>query len=259
MACTASQPRRLNLFDVIERLQGEIPWGSVLDVGTGIQSARWISSLQTSCWTAVSADTDHLEGTRVAVQSAMRADDRFLLGNWADPALLAGEVFDTVLAEYLLGAIEGFAPYFQYNLFARLRPMIGRRLYVIGVDPYVVGRSDSPAGEIVQTVGRFRDACALHASVIPYREYPAEWVVERLEQAKLRIIFARRFPNTYNMSWVDRQLADARTLIERVTDRGLSSALARRMATLRTEASAVAEREGGLAYGHEYLVAAEAI
>lgn len=86
----------------------------MLDAGTGTQSARWIAGLTSTRWTAVSADAGHLAETRDAVSSKIRAVDRLIVGNWSDANFLANDVFDTVLAEYLLGAIEGYAPYFQY-------------------------------------------------------------------------------------------------------------------------------------------------
>ena len=38
----------------------------------------------------------------------MRENDRLVVGNWVDSELLKGEQFDTVLVDYLIGAIEGF-------------------------------------------------------------------------------------------------------------------------------------------------------
>ncbi len=39
--------------------------------------------------------------------------DQIIVGNWKDPSFLKGQVYDVVLADYLLGSIDGFAPYFQ--------------------------------------------------------------------------------------------------------------------------------------------------
>lgn len=253
----APPQRQLGMFDVIERIQGDLPWGSVLDAGTGAQSASWIASLNTSRWTAVSADADHLAETRDAVGSRLRTIDRLIVGNWNNPEFLANDVFDTVLAEYLLGAVEGYAPYFQYQLFARLRPHIGRTLYVIGVDPYLTGRCDTAAGEIVQSVGRFRDACALLAGVNRYREYPAEWVMDRLQETGLKILFSRRFPSVYDLGWIDRQLTDSCALIARMPESKLAGALSDQAAILREQAAATVQREGNLSHGHHYLIAAE--
>jgi hypothetical protein len=245
------------LFGVIERLQGDTPWGSILDAGTGARSAGWISSLPTQRWTAVSADPGLLAETRATIAHRMRPGDRLIAGNWADPALLAGEAHDTVIAEYLLGALEAYAPCFQESLFRRLRSLVGRRLYVIGLDPYVVGRPGDAAGRVVQAIGRFRDACHMLAGTSPYREYPAEWVADRLAESGLRIRFAQRFPNHYDMRWVELQLATASALIGRIADGALAKALAGQSARLRRRGQALCDQEGGLAHGHDYLIAAE--
>jgi hypothetical protein len=43
----------------------------------------------------------------------LRPDDSVVAGNWKDPKFLQGKIYDVVLADYLLGSIDGFAPYFQ--------------------------------------------------------------------------------------------------------------------------------------------------
>lgn len=43
----------------------------------------------------------------------VKPPDEIVIGNWRDERFLEGQVFDTVLADYLVGAIDGFAPYFQ--------------------------------------------------------------------------------------------------------------------------------------------------
>ena len=121
----------------IQQLQGDSPWGTFLDAGTGVQSLRWIAELGTERWTGVSASPAHAERVREAIKEAQRPEDRVVLGNWVDTDLLKGEQYDTVMADYLLGAIEGFAPYYQPYLFKRLRPLTRTRLYVKGLEPYV--------------------------------------------------------------------------------------------------------------------------
>src|SRR5215213_2881956 len=137
------------LFSCIEALHGEASFGRILDAGTGPRSFRWLTSLETDSITAVTGDAlMHRKVQRLAGEPR-RPEDRLLLGNWTDPELLAGERFDTVLADYLLGSIEGFAPYFQTSLFERLRPLTGNRLYLTGVEPYVVERPADEAGVLV--------------------------------------------------------------------------------------------------------------
>ena len=65
---------------------------------------------------AVTGATGHAIQVRDASDPVRRKQDRIIVANWGDPTLLAGETFDTVLADYLIGAIEGFAPYFQEDM-----------------------------------------------------------------------------------------------------------------------------------------------
>ena len=113
------------LFSAIEELQGETPFGRVLDAGTGLRSLRWIIGLETDSWTAVTGTRGMAARAKRVIGEQMRPRDRLEVGNWADPEFLAGQEYDTVLADHLLGAIEGFAPFFQTSLFPRLRAILG--------------------------------------------------------------------------------------------------------------------------------------
>lgn len=245
------------LFRYIEELQADTPWGSLLDAGTGTNSIGWVASLATERWTAVTGAERHAIQVRDAIEHARRPHDRIVLGNWADPALLRGERYDTVLADYLLGAVEGFAPYFQHRLFVRLRPLTGRRLYIIGLDPYVNQDIDTPAGNLVREIGRFRDACLLLTGDRPYREYPAQWIIDHLEASGFRVIAARRFPIRYKQRFVNSQIDMCAPRLAKLADRSLAEALTARGEDLRARALDHIAREGGLRDGHDYVLAAE--
>ena len=252
-------PASRGLFAHVERLQDGRPWGALLEAGTGVNSMRWVLGLDTSRWTAVTGSADHGAQVREAVGDRARPDDRLIVGAWQDPGLLQGEVFDTVLADYLLGAVEGFAPYFQQALFRRLRPHVAGRLYVVGLDPYVTGAAAGPAEATVRDIGRLRDACLLLAGETPYREYPAEWAVERLQADGFRVVSARRFANRYKARWINSQLDMALRRAERLHDAALASALKGRIETLRDQALDLAQREDGLRAGHDWVIAAEPV
>ena len=247
------------LFEEINRLQGGEPWGRFLDAGTGTNSIGWISTLDTDRWTAVSGAEAHAIQVRNAVATTHRPQDRIVVGNWADPDLLAGETYDTVLADYLLGAIDGFAPYFQHRLFARLRPLVGQRLYVVGLEPYVAGQPGTAAGRLVWEIGRFRDACLLLAGEQPYREYPAQWAVDHLGASGYRVIAAKRFANRYKDRFVNSQIDMCAPRIAKLADRGLAEALVARGEALRAEALAHVESANGLRHGFDYVLAAEPV
>ncbi|RZJ19663.1 MAG: hypothetical protein EON91_00065 [Brevundimonas sp.] len=246
-----------SLFTHIATLQGDTPWGDFLDAGTGVNSSLWATGLMTERWTGVTAAVGHADQVRTAVGDRLRSQDRLLVGNWVDPALLEGQVYDTVLADYLIGAVEGFSPYFQSQMLRRLRPLVRRRLYVVGLDPYVIGPADTAEGRLVREIGRLRDAVLLLADETPYREFPAEWTVNVLNEAGFRVISARRFPNRYRARWVNGQLDMATRRLERLADRALAGRLADTVEEIRTRGLALCHERGGLRHGSDYVIAAE--
>ncbi len=247
----------VSLYQRIAELQGTKPWGSVLDAGTGRSSMRWLLSLPTDRWTAVTGSKRMAEVTRDEIGARMREDDRVLVGNWLDPELLAGESFDVVIADYLLGALDAFAPYWQDRLFARLRPLVRQRLYVVGLEPYVPYSANEPAGRMVTEIGRLRDACLLLSGDRPYREYPLDWVLRHLELAGLKPVEVQRFPVRYGERFINSQLDLCAQSLDRLRDRSLAVALQSHVAGLRERAHAVSAAEGGLRHGYDYLVVAE--
>ena len=245
------------LFRHVEELQGVTPWGSFLDAGTGTHSISWIGRLHTKAWTAVSGAEAHALQVDEAASPFRRQQDRIVVGNWADDRLLRGERYDTVLADYLLGAIEGFAPYFQEFLFARLRPLVRRRLYVVGLEPYVCSSAGTGAGKIVSAIGSFRDSCLLLAHERPYREYPLEWVLANLRAAGYRVLSSKRFGIRYKQRFVNSQIDMALMRVSRLEDRALAAALVNHGELLRKRALAYIGDAGALPYGYDYVVAAE--
>ena len=112
-----------------------------------------------------------------------------------------------------------------------------RRIYVVGLDPYVVGEA---SGET------------------PYREYPAEWVVNALQASGYRVLSARRFANRYRETWVNGQLDMAARRLAKLPDSSLAAAMGLWVETMRGRSLDLCLRHGGLAHGHDYVIAAEA-
>jgi hypothetical protein len=239
-------PRPDALFAEIVRLQGAVPWGAVLDAGTGRHSLSFVKSLATTSWTAVTARPN-------ALPEAERPADRVVVGNWTDPSLLRGEVFDTVLVDYVVGAIEGFAPYFQDAFFRRLRPHCGGRVYVVGLEPY--GAATDDGSRIVEEIARLRDACILLAGDRCYREYPRAWVKERMGEAGFVVTSDQAFPIRYGAPFVKGQLDVARRKLPRI-DGVVRGALAARIENVAARASAYLSRVGPIQFGEDYVVGA---
>lgn len=245
------------LFDHIASLQGSTPWGRFLDAGTGVNSSLWSTGLVTDSWVGVTGSAAHGRQVRAEIGGRLRPADRLIVDNWTNDALLAGERFDTVLADYLLGAVEGFSPYFQAELFKRLRPHVEGVIYVVGLDPYVVGPADTEAAQMARRIGRLRDSCLLLADETPYREYPAEWAVNSLRDAGFRVTDARRFPNRYREAWIDGQLDMGLRRLGALDDPSLAAGLKGHIARVRDEALALCRRDGGLRAGADWVIRAQ--
>ncbi|WP_019023356.1 MULTISPECIES: class I SAM-dependent methyltransferase [unclassified Thioalkalivibrio] len=245
------------IFQAIEKAQGDQPWGSFLDAGTGRKSIEWISRLDTERWTAVTASQEMARTTRKAAGAARRRQDRILVGNWMSDQLLFGERFDTVLLDYFIGAIEGFAPYWQDRALHRLRPHVGDRLYLVGVEPYVLVEPKDEAGALVREIGRLRDACLLIAGNRPYREYPSSWVMRQLGIAGFRVLDVRYFPIHYRERFVNGQLDLCLRQLPHLSDEGLAKAMHHQIEALREHALPLARSREGLKHGSDYLIVAE--
>jgi len=246
------------LYRYIETQQGQQDFGTVLDAGTGVNSLRWIADLQTKAWTAVCASATHAELVQSAIKDHQRETDRFVVGNWIDPKLLKGEHFDTVIADYLLGAVEGFSPYFQPYLFQRLKPLTKHRLYVTGLEPYVpVNRPDDTPGHLLWEIGRFRDASVLLCGGVPYREYPAQWVIDQLRIAGFDICSLQHFPTRYKKQFVNAQIDIGMSGLDHMRDCDLARSLKSRGETLRKTALDYIQSQGALSSGRNYVIAAD--
>jgi len=92
---------------------------------------------------------------------------KVVIGNWdnstSSTSLCENEMFDTILADYLVGAIDGFSPYFQDLIFPRLCTHLksNGRIYVVGLEP-IPDKADGD-GNLICKVTKLRDACILLA------------------------------------------------------------------------------------------------
>lgn len=245
------------LFKYIEHLHVGRSWGRFLDVGTGVKSLQWISSLDTLSWTAVTASSGMAVEAQKSYPKPMRASDSVIVGNWVDESLLKDETFDTVLVDYFVGAVDGYSPYWQDLVFERFRPLVTGRMYVTAVEPYVLKKEKDPCGLFIGDLGRFRDAFLLMVGQRPYREYPSDWVMRALHRAGFRPIEGRRFPIRYGASFVQSQLGMCRDRLHLIESEALRQSLNDEIARLEARGQALISEHGGIPYGFDYVIAAE--
>jgi hypothetical protein len=184
-----------------------------------------------------------MDGLRAVAPSA-----EHLLGEWTDPALLAGRRFDTVLVDYVIGAIDGHAPYFQYGFLERLRPHCSGPTYLVGLEP------QPRDGSVLDEVCRIRDACILLAGHRMYREYPRELVVRWLEAAGWDVRDAITLPNRVGARFINGQLDVAERKLRLFNDPMLAESMRATIANTRARALAA----GDQTWGADWVIAAQA-
>ena len=85
-----------------------------LNVGTGVNSIKWIQTLNTDSWTGITADRNMLNSIQSDSSIRPRSNDQLVIGNWMDETFCSSlGSYDTILADYLIGAVDGFSPYEQ--------------------------------------------------------------------------------------------------------------------------------------------------
>jgi len=225
----APKPKGDAIFDSIERMQARIgrPWGRFLDAGTGRHSLHWISTIETEAWTAVTAAQEMAVQSRDSVRGAMREQDRVVVGNWDDDTFLEGETFDVILADYLIGAMDGFSPYKQDLIFERLQRHLAEDgiLYIVGLEP--IPDSGAGAADVICEVRRMRDAMILLAGHRCYREYPIEWIYRQCRRSGFEVMESLKFPILYSRASITRQLDVGRRKLPLIRSRhGAATALA---------------------------------
>jgi hypothetical protein len=107
------------LFGCIETQQGDTPFGHVLDAGTGIHSLRWVATLREKgmkSFTAITADASMQRSVQEeADHLGVSEGNHVVIGNWFGKLDLPQDEYDVILADYLIGAIDGFSPYQQVS------------------------------------------------------------------------------------------------------------------------------------------------
>eukprot|EP00985_Skeletonema_marinoi_P000485 scaffold187_cov140-Skeletonema_marinoi.AAC.10 len=274
-------------------------FGRFLDAGTGSHSLRWMASILHREHLLANTSNGALSSPNISMDSftAITADENMrrrvfneakelgiadkgdaIIGNWKEGVgkdgtvefgasdtsdgsklLLEGQQFDTILADYLVGAIDGFSPYFQDLIFNRLVPHLapGGRLYVIGLQP-IPDSVNSPAN-IMCKIRRVRDACILLANHRCYREYPLDWIERHLRKSGLNVVQSRTYPIRYDHATMVRQINVGRSKLKLFPTKGMAAEMGKVLDDLEKESLEVTRKQadGRITLGYDYVVVAE--
>jgi len=281
------------------QLESSTPsFGRFLDAGTGTHSLRWMASIihrerllantdingessapdiSMKSYVAITADETMRKNVyKQAKELGIENQGSVIIGNWktgikvdeenggiefddSGDALLEGEQFDTILADYLVGAIDGFSPYFQDQIFHRLVKHLapGGRLYIIGLQPI----PDSVDGDanVFCKITKVRDACIKLADHRCYREYPLDWIERHVKRAGLQVVESKKYPIRYDFSTMLRQINVGRSKLKLFPTKGLGKEMGSVLDGLEEECREVTNRQkdGRITLGFDYVVVAE--
>lgn len=234
----------------------------VLDAGTGPDSLLWMASLPVASITAVTA----CDGMCATVEAETLAfintqKDKVLVGNWQDPSFLRGEAFDFVLADYLLGAVDHFAPDFQDGVLRRVGELVkpGGYLAIIGREPFdpVGAAAIDPAAKILVDIQALKDAATLLTRHRSYREMPQRWVEAQLSLLGFQLVVQQQFPHRLNLMKVRRLLDWAQEEIQKVPHMKLKDNLRSHLNELRLAAEGSPSLRRNYIFGEDYGLLAQ--
>lgn len=232
-----------------------------------------------SSFTAVTADETMRSNVRIEAAKIGIPEDigEIVIGNWKPTStaeaqteeeeligesgnyLCRNETYDTILADYLIGAMDGFSPYYQDRIFDRLKQHLkpGGRIYVVGLQP-IPDRVDG-AANIFCRVTKLRDACILLAGHRCYREYPQDWVERHMIKSGLNVVGTSKHPILYTHKAIVRQLNVARSKLSYFPSQGLADQMRETIDALEKESRGATDKSptGRLKLGFDYIVCAE--
>ena len=254
------------LFGSIEKEQGNVPFGNFLDAGTGMHSLRWVATLGgkgMTKFTAITADKIMQRNVQNEAEAlGVSHLGEIVIGNWfgdAPAPIELNEEYDTILADYLIGAMDGFSPYKQDQMIGKLVSLLkpGGRLYVVGLQPI----PDSAPGEanVICKVRQVRDACILLAGQRCYREYPLEWIQRQVEiHPQLDLMNSSTFPILYRHKTIVKQIEVARSKLPHFPSPELAEEMGKALDDLVAKSKEATDKAGGkIRLGFDYIVTAQ--
>lgn len=250
------------LFGCIENQQADTPFGDILDAGTGTHSLRWIATLGETkgmtSYTAITADaTMQRNVQKEAEHLGVLEGNHVVIGNWFGELDLPQAQYDTILADYLIGAMDGFSPYRQDEMIPKLMNLLkpGGKLYIVGLEP-IPDAAEGPANVICK-VRQVRDACILLAGNRCYREYPGDWIKRQiLSTPNLKLNEMHTFPILYRYNTILRQINVGRSKFPLFPTAALRSSMKEVLDDLEQKALD-ATSNGPVKLGFDYVISAE--
>jgi SAM-dependent methyltransferase len=237
------------VFKHIEAFKGT-NWGDVLDAGTGFASMQWLQGVGAKSVTGITASGSNAE----RLNKVCGVSCQVIVGDWADPDTLKDRKFDTVLAEYLLGAVDSTL---MLNVFTTLKMHMKDEgiLIIVGTEPLNDSAIISEEEHMLARVTKVRDASLALSGKRAIKQFPLSFYLKLLEQSGLEVIDITLFPVVYGDPWISSQLSIASQTIQnaKTLSNKFASGLLEEIDLLKSMSSS---EEGAFCYGADFVISA---
>lgn len=243
-------------------LQATVPgqWGDVIDAGTGPSSLTWLAGCPVSTLTAVTANETAAHNVRTLVGRFLDPSlDKVVAGHWQDPEFMKDATYDVVVADWLLGSVDYFAPHYQVALMRRLYKLVrpGGWLLFTGKEPDDL-KANGTVPDIMLDIDNLRDAATVLTRHFAYREIPQWWIQDELKTNGFSIHEEKVAPMPLQREYVSGQLDWAASQVSKIQDQGLRTAFEKRVADLRQRVDTASGLDGeGYVFGQVYALVAQ--
>ena len=236
-----------------------------------MHSLRWIATLGNdekgmTSFTAITADQTMKNNVqREADDLEVSHIGNIVIGNWFGNTPIEfgtnkdGEpLFDTILADYLIGAMDGFSPYQQDLMIPKLAKHLkpGGKLYIVGLQP-LPDKAEGSAN-IICKVRQIRDACILLAGHRCYREYPVDWIERQIQHTPdLNLVSTNSFPILYKHKTIVNQINVGRSKFPYFPNPEVAEEMRKVFDDLERQSLEATNKEGSIRLGFDYVIVAQ--
>eukprot|EP00457_Paulinella_chromatophora_P012467 gb/GEZN01012677.1/.p1 GENE.gb/GEZN01012677.1/~~gb/GEZN01012677.1/.p1 ORF type:complete len:240 (-),score=22.41 gb/GEZN01012677.1/:120-839(-) len=216
-------------------------------------------------------DVSNAEADQEGRKSSLELKENLVVGQWSDPSLLREETFDTILADYLIGSVDGFEPFTQHELVCRLKELMSSTsvLHLIGNEPFPVIYERLPGShwqtlleepidlslaKLVVDTAAFRDSAQILAGYRPYREHPLSWHISALKRCGFSVVNVTAFPTLYGELWLRNQAELGISYARRIKSEHVRNSLVDFGTSLQANSS---QLRRGVCVGMDFLITAK--
>lgn len=214
----------------VDMLSGsEIKGKEVLDAGTDNVGCShiFLAELKPSKLVSISIDKAIITQCEENIPNEYRDFVKFALGDVTDlKNLFPNSHFDVIMADFLMAAVAGWCPFKEIDAIKELYRVLKPNGIIVfaGFEEPSYATID-PIEKLALALNDFRDFARILTGGKIYREFPLNWMLDRLEEIGFNIIKVKKYYETHTLDFFDKQYDYVAKILEKEQDEQLRNAL----------------------------------